>query len=259
MFAGKLYITLALLSLTCTAICPAGYMHTRFAFCVVQVGLATEFCEACELCSNYGKQRGQFVFLQGRSMLAIVSSLDMISVVWSGINALLGIPESRSAFGWQDIEPKMPVFIAEPSEFKWGSGQPDENGPYLVYNKSDDAMYDVPQKGLEPPGVTVLCEFGGLLPRYRWTQRYDATYPKRFDNIIHPNPGLVGCPHETQALTKIDCVRRCALDITCRSVYFNGKEGKCVLMRHADSLLPQTIAQSQEDWSRFVRTKQTYP
>ncbi|KAF8567014.1 hypothetical protein P879_10955 [Paragonimus westermani] len=47
---------------------------------------------------------------------------------------------------------------------------------------------------------------------------------------------------------------RCARDISCRSMYYNGLSGECFRAMYADSLLDENLPKREIGWTRFVKT-----
>ncbi|KAG5442517.1 hypothetical protein CSKR_114470 [Clonorchis sinensis] len=249
----RTHIILVLLPILSRGRCPPEYTQLSADVCMIQLGAANEFCKACALCSNYGKQRNQVAFLQGRNVNLLKSVLQTGSAVWTGMHGLLGIPKSPSVAGWRDLDPRTPEFTSGPDLFKWAPNQPTGSEPHLVFHKHHEVMYDI----YSPPlnfTREVYCEYGEAVPKTDFNVLYRADFPDKFNSIVQPQPDLDGCTLMVKARTKIDCARRCTLDTACRSIYFNENERKCIHMQHADSLLPQKITESQEGWSRFART-----
>ncbi|KER19957.1 hypothetical protein T265_11389 [Opisthorchis viverrini] len=139
----RIHIILVLLPTATRALCPPDYTRLSADVCTIQLNESRHFCDACNLCSNYGKQHNQLVFLHGRNVNLVKTILQPGSRAWNGMHGFLGIPEFKSVAGWRDLDPKTPEITSAPDLFKWAVNQPDGNQPNLAYHKKYDAMYDI--------------------------------------------------------------------------------------------------------------------
>ncbi|KER18843.1 hypothetical protein T265_15793, partial [Opisthorchis viverrini] len=86
--------------------------------------------------------------------------------------------------------------------------------------------------------LKVHCEDGGESPKDNLNVPFRVDFPESFHDIFPPHHEFRGCPLTLKAATKIECAHKCALNPTCRSIYFKDKEKNGVHMQQADSLLP---------------------
>ncbi|OON16816.1 PAN domain protein, partial [Opisthorchis viverrini] len=236
--------------------------------CTSQLNETNQFCKACTFCSNYGKQCNQLVYLHGNNVNLLKANLKPTSRAWNVVHGLLGIPESKSVcmdcWGYRSPNQSLDssIWILERHNFLqdpiYPNDEPEVIEPHLIYYEKEDAFYDIlPSPVFFKPEVH--CEYESEIPKGNLNVRFRADFPKSFQNIVLSHPKLRGCPLTLKSATKIECARKCSLDATYRSIYFNDIEKTCVHMQHTDSLLPPKIEESQEGRSGFTKVAYGIP
>ncbi|TGZ70676.1 hypothetical protein CRM22_003060 [Opisthorchis felineus] len=102
--------------------------------------------------------------------------------------------------------------------------------------------------------LSVYCEYGGPLPTGNLRQKYRSDFPVPLDQFFTSDKNWHGCHQMLQKPSKLDCARKCTLDVACRSIYYDDADGRCVHMMYADARLPSTVRSETAKWERYAKT-----
>ncbi|OON16919.1 PAN domain protein, partial [Opisthorchis viverrini] len=250
-----LYVFLLQAVLSAHTRCPPNYSPTSSGPCIVELGTASSFCGACEMCTQYGAMRKHLAFLTGKNAHQFTSTLSDRNNAWLGFNRFLTTP-NRSFYEWFDVDPRTThPMIVDPTIIRRSTTAHKEK-PVVIFNGIDGMMYDfsATTSRLRP---NVYCEYGGLLPTGSWRQEYREDSPMILENFIQTNPDFYGCYKEITAVSIVECAKKCTLNVACRSLYYGENTQRCVHMMYADALLPATFTSNQTGWKRLAKT--SYP
>ncbi|KAG5453238.1 hypothetical protein CSKR_113603 [Clonorchis sinensis] len=233
--------------------CPSSYNEVSPGLCVVRLRTAYSFCEACEMCAQYGAVRGHLAFILGRNANRVFPNQSETAFTWLGFNKFLTQPR-QPAVEWRDVDPRTPDFTTNGSEMKFATREASIL-PVVVIN-SVGTMYTCVSNcyGL---AIAVYCEYGGVLPTGSLHQQYRSDFPVPLTELVSSETGGYGCSKEVKSNSIIDCARKCTLDVACRSFYYGNHSGRCVHNMYADSLLATSMASGELNWKRFAKV--SYP
>ncbi|GAA55940.1 hypothetical protein CLF_109424 [Clonorchis sinensis] len=184
--------------------CPSSYNEVSPGLCVVRLRTAYSFCEACEMCAQYGAVRGHLAFILGRNANRVFPNQSETTFTWLGFNKFLTQPR-QPAVEWRDVDPRTPDFTTNDWELKLANIEPTPNLPVVVIN-SVGAMYTCVSNcyGL---AIAVYCEYGGVLPTGSLHQQYRSDFPVPLTELVSSETGGYGCSKEVKSNSIIDCAR----------------------------------------------------
>ncbi|KER28435.1 hypothetical protein X801_03453 [Opisthorchis viverrini] len=196
----------------------------------------------------------QVNFLVGKNALDI-GSIDLgTGKAWTSIHNFAPNNTFRSS-GWYDADPRTnePLSV---EMLKWERRPKTTATPVALA-----LMFAVRLQGsgtVREQSVSVVCEGFSTRDTNVLQVKFKDCWDKEPEMTYATDSIPAACYDETKTTTTtVQCVKRCAHDVHCRSVYYSQKGGRCVAVLYVHAYLPLRHRRNAKRWTCFRKSAGT--
>ncbi|TGZ65688.1 hypothetical protein CRM22_005739 [Opisthorchis felineus] len=193
---------------------------------------------------------GQVNFLVGKNAFAI-GDVDLgPGITWTSIHNFA--PNNTfSSSGWYDADPRTNEPLSM-EKLRWKKRPKTTATPVavaLIFAAKLTSSGTVQDRS-----VSVACEGFSTRETNVLQIKFEDCWNKEPEVAYATDSITAACYDETEAITAMQCVKRCAQEIHCRSVYYSKKSGRCVAVLYVHAYLPLRHRRNVKRWTCFRKS-----
>ncbi|OON14535.1 PAN domain protein [Opisthorchis viverrini] len=211
--------------------------------------LTADFCHANKLCAVRGTGN-RVNFLVGRKAFATANMAKKhVQFIWTSFHNF-SPAETFNSSDWYDADPRRKLAMDIRTKFRWSTPPTMPDKPVILAQVIKNRLL-IPIQVVQPLRFNVACEHYFESEHIFMQVRFQQCPNEKDTTATVTNSITESCYDEAITVTVMVCVNKCAHNVHCRSVYYNGTSGKCISILYVRAYLPDHYREHLKIWTCF--------